>query len=56
MAEGLKKAGFFGGTRLVREKAGTSNMVLPSTVSPVSSIDTLTTKHWICIQKYKSTS
>ncbi|HYZ50605.1 MAG TPA: hypothetical protein VE593_06940, partial [Nitrososphaeraceae archaeon] len=44
MAEGLKKAGFFGGTLLLRDRVGTSNFVFPSTVLPVSSNSTLPTQ------------
>ncbi|MBV9178274.1 MAG: hypothetical protein JO297_14690 [Nitrososphaeraceae archaeon] len=40
LAEGLKKAGSFGGIFLLRDEEGTSNLVCPSTVSiiPSSSI------------------
>lgn len=37
LAEGLKKAGTFGGTFPIKDTAGTSNLVFPSKVSTISS-------------------
>jgi hypothetical protein len=38
LAAGLKKAGVFGGTFLVKDAAGTNNLVFPSMLSMKSSL------------------
>jgi hypothetical protein len=49
MAEGLKKAGSLGGLIfLLRDKAGTSNLVLPSIVSVISVWATIIKAFYFC--------